>query len=98
MDYLESLRTEIDKIDTELVELFEKRMEMALKIASYKMKNDLPILNEKREAQVIERNLSKLKNKNFEGELIEFFKMVMAISKQVQIREFNKQGIKIKGV
>jgi len=83
---------QIDKIDSCLVDLFEMRMNLALRIASYKMQNGLPILNEKREAEIIEKNLSRLKNRNFEGELIEFFKTLMHISKQVQIKEFHKYG------
>lgn len=98
MDCLKSLRMEIDKIDKSLVELFEKRMELALKIASYKIKNNLPILNEKRETEVIQSSLMKLKNKDFEEELIEFLKSIMHLSKQVQIREFNKYGIKTEEV
>jgi chorismate mutase/prephenate dehydratase len=90
MDCLETLRNQIDEIDKNLVELFEKRMELSLQIAAYKMRNNLPILNEK--------NLSKLKNKDFEVELIEFFKTIMHLSKQVQIRAFNEHGITIKGV
>ena len=98
MDCLEGLRVQIDNIDSCLVDLFEMRMSIALKIASYKMKNGLPILNEKREAEVIEKNLAKLKNKGFEAELIEFFKTLMHLSKQVQIREFDKYRIKSKEV
>jgi len=73
-------------------------MNLAKGIAAYKLENDLPILNEKREAEVIEKNLSKLKNKDYEGELVEFFKTLMQLSKQVQLREFNKYDIKIEEV
>ena len=39
---LKELRTEIDKIDDELVRLFGARMEVAAQIADYKKENDLP--------------------------------------------------------
>ena len=42
-------RSEIDKIDDELVQLFTCRMEIAAKIANYKKENDLPILMPARE-------------------------------------------------
>jgi len=98
MDQLQEFRAQIDKIDSCLVDLFEMRMNLAKRIAAYKLENDLPILNEKREAEVIEKNLSKLKNKDYEGELVEFFKTLMQLSKQVQLREFNKYDIKIEEV
>ena len=41
---LKDLRTEIDKIDDELVRLFGARMEIAAQIADYKKEHNLPIL------------------------------------------------------
>ena len=55
---LSECRKEIDKIDKELVELFERRMNVAIKVAEYKIENNLPILNEAREAEVIEKNIN----------------------------------------
>ena len=39
MANLEDYRTEIDNIDKELTELFEKRMDVVLKVAQYKKDN-----------------------------------------------------------
>ena len=50
MDILE-LRKDIDKIDDELVKLFSARMDVASKIAEYKMKNNMPVLDAKRERE-----------------------------------------------
>ena len=93
MDCLEGLRVQIDNIDSCLVDLFEMRMSIALKIASYKMKNGLPILNEKREAEVIEKNLAKLKNKGFEAELIEFFKTLMHLASRCKSESLINIGL-----
>ena len=40
---LKDLRTEIDKIDDELVKLFTQRMEVSAQIAGYKKERSLPI-------------------------------------------------------
>ena len=48
---LKDLRTEIDKIDDELVRLFGARMEIAAQIADYKKENNLPILMPSRERE-----------------------------------------------
>jgi len=48
---LKDLRTEIDKIDDELVRLFGARMEIAAQIADYKRENNLPILMPARERE-----------------------------------------------
>lgn len=84
MDDLIQLRERIDEIDGKLVDLFEERMEIALKIAEYKMLNNLPILNSDREKEVLERNKQRLKNRNFEASLENFFENLMNLSKEEQ--------------
>lgn len=48
MDYL---RQEIDGIDKEILELFQKRMKACAELADYKKKKEIPILDESRERQ-----------------------------------------------
>lgn len=46
---LQELRIEIDHIDHELTSLFEKRMDVAAKIAAWKLENNMPVLDAARE-------------------------------------------------
>ena len=55
MENIAQLRDDINKIDDELVSLFAKRMNTALKIAEYKKENDLPVLNASREREILAR-------------------------------------------
>ena len=48
---LDELRTQIDAVDDSLVELFQKRMDIAAQIAEYKRENGLPILQSARERE-----------------------------------------------
>lgn len=84
MEYLKELRNEIDNIDKEMVELFEKRMEVVLNVAKYKMENDLAILDSGREEEVINKNKQYLKNKELEEYLNEFYIKLMDLSKDYQ--------------
>ena len=59
---LEDIRKEIDKIDAELVPLLKKRMRCSLKVAEIKKQKKLPILNEKRETEIIEAVTEKEEN------------------------------------
>ncbi len=93
MTYLEDLRVEIDKIDKELVELFEKRMEIVTEVAKYKIENKLPVLNSSREAEVIKKNTDYLKNKDLEYYLKDFFIKLMDLSKNYQSQQIEK-GLK----
>lgn len=96
MDILQNLRNEIDEIDKQLVELFEKRMETVLKVAQYKKENNIPILNKSREDEVIEKNVKYLKNKGFKRAEAEFLKSVMAISRKAQAKEIFEYNIEVK--
>jgi monofunctional chorismate mutase len=84
MENLEQYREEIDEIDKKLVELFEKRMATVLKVGAYKRENNLPILDEDRESIVIEKNITRLKNKAFKDALESFFIHLMNLSKKEQ--------------
>ncbi|MBC8320446.1 MAG: bifunctional 3-deoxy-7-phosphoheptulonate synthase/chorismate mutase type II [Bacteroidetes bacterium] len=55
---LEELRTEIDKLDGELLQILAKRMEIVDEIGDYKKENDITILQMKRWAGIINDRMS----------------------------------------
>ena len=57
---LKDYRQEIDKIDDQLIDLFEKRMATAATIAAYKKEHGLPVLDTGREIQKMRAILSKV--------------------------------------
>lgn len=81
---LSECRNEIDKIDKELVELFEKRMNVAINVAKYKIENNIPIFNGAREAEVIEKNINRLNNKEYSRLTEKFFTHLMELSRSLQ--------------
>lgn len=84
MNELEQCRKEIDVIDKELLYLFEKRMDIAVRVANYKKENNLPIYNEERESTVIKKNVDNLKNKNYDLFARRFFLSIMELSRSIQ--------------
>lgn len=90
MEYLKELRDQIDSIDKEMVQLFEKRMEVVLNVAVYKMENNLPILNISREEEVIDKNTIHLKNRELEDYFKKFYINLMDLSKNYQNQYINK--------
>ena len=87
---IDELRRQINEIDDQIARLFEKRMEIVLKIAEYKRENNLPVVNEKREREVLERVTS-----NVSGELAEFssklYSTVFELSRSYQQRVLDKK-------
>ncbi len=55
MHQLSEIRREIDEIDSEITALFCKRMDCAKAVGEYKKVNNVPILNEKRENEVLDK-------------------------------------------
>jgi len=53
---LEEARRIINEVDSQMAELFEKRMRAAEMVFEHKKEFGLPILDERREAAVIEKN------------------------------------------
>lgn len=84
MSELEEYRKEIDSIDKELISLFEKRMDVAVKVGEYKKKNKLPIFNGKREEEVIQKNVKKLNNSSYRDIGRSFFENLMELSRSIQ--------------
>ena len=91
MNELENLREKIDTIDKEMITLFEKRMDIVADIAAYKIKNNLPVLNQNREDIVVSKVKSTVKNKDYADGAADLIKDIMEISKKFQQKLISKQ-------
>ena len=91
MNELENLREKIDAIDKEMIALFEKRMDIVADIATYKIKNNLPVLNQNREDIVVSKVKSTVKNKDYADSAADLIKDIMEISKKFQQKLISKQ-------
>lgn len=90
MANLDDYRSEIDKIDKEMIKLFEKRMNTAYLIGKYKEEHNLPVLNSGREKIVIENAVKNLNDKKLSPYTADFFENMMRISKKYQSDNANK--------
>lgn len=84
MDELNQLRDQIDEIDKKITELFEQRMDLSKKVAQVKKENEIGILSAKREEEVIQKNISYLRNKDYRFVLEGFYRNLMNLSKLIQ--------------
>ncbi len=80
---IEELRTKIDAIDTQLVELLRERLGVAASIAEYKKLNNLPVLDKSRERELLNK-VSKQAGEEFDSETRIFFNDLMGISRAYQ--------------
>lgn len=83
LDLLE-IRNEIDKIDQEIVTLFEKRMQLTGKVAEYKISKGKAVFDKERENQKL-NTLCALASNDFNKHAIEeLFTQIMSISRKKQ--------------
>ncbi|MBE6731177.1 MAG: bifunctional chorismate mutase/prephenate dehydratase [Ruminococcaceae bacterium] len=90
---LEEARKIINEVDSQMAELFVKRMKAAEMVYEHKKEFGLPILDEKREAIVIERNSLLVENEVYKGYYIDFLKHLMSLSRAYQYRM--QSGLKV---
>jgi len=93
MSDLKNTRNRISEIDKEMARLFEERMDCSKDVAEYKMEHALPILDSKREQELINRNIGYITNEEYREYYINFLKETMEISKRYQSKIM--QGMKV---
>ena len=81
---LGEIRKRIDQIDKKLVELIEERLEIVKEVALYKKENNMKIFDRKREEEVIDKNLSNVKNEELKHYIEIILKDIMDSSKEYQ--------------
>ena len=85
MDLLE-LRNELDGIDKQIVELYEKRMNVCGQVAEYKIETGKRVFDKEREKQKLE-SVRALTHNDFNAYgVTELFEQIMAMSRKLQYR------------
>jgi|TARA_B100001964_G_C14210082_1_gene590073 chorismate mutase len=85
MQSLEELRKEIDKIDNEIISLLSKRKDLIKGVAEIKKELIKPILDEKREKEIIGRLKTKAKEKGLdENFIISLYDIILKNSRYEQ--------------
>lgn len=70
LNVLEELRKKIDIFDEQLLDVLGKRMEIARTIARYKKENNITVLQSKRWAEVVRKNMDMGENKGLGSDFI----------------------------
>ena len=90
---LEEARRIINEVDAQMAELFVRRMRAAEAVFEHKKEYGLPILDQKREDAVIERNAALVEDAVLKGYYIDYLKHLMSVSRAYQYRM--QSGLKV---
>ena len=89
---LSELRVEIDNVDRQMVELFEKRMDIASQIADYKIANGKKVFDREREIQKI-KAVKEMAHSDFNRIGVEeLFSQLMSVSRKLQYQKLQEHG------
>jgi len=86
MTELDQARAEIEQIDRQMAELFQKRMKCSKMVAEYKIERGLPVLDKNREKILIEKNAGYITDPIIEPYYRALFGAVLEESKKFQHR------------
>ncbi len=78
------IRKKINEVDENIARLFETRMHLVKEVINYKMEHNLPIYDEKRELEVLNKNLSLIEDEEIKEYFKEFLIDMMNVSKKYQ--------------
>jgi len=93
MEDLLKLRDEIDKIDNEIVALYERRMEIAEGVAKYKIKTGKKVFDKEREKDKLKTLSAKASSEFSRIGILELFEHIMSISRKKQYRLLTESGL-----
>ena len=81
---MKKLREQIDKIDSQILKLYEERMDVVREIGQYKMDNDLPVYDASREDEKLEKVFESVKNEEYADGAAQLFITLMQVSRELQ--------------
>ncbi len=93
MEDLLKLRDEIDKIDNEIVSLYEKRMKIAEGVARFKIETGKKVFDREREVSKLNTLSAKASSEFTRVGIIELFEHIMAVSRKKQYQLLTESGL-----
>ena len=92
MTSLGELREALDKIDNEIAELYEKRMEVCRKVGEYKVKSGKKVFDRQREKEKLADVMSKVEGDFNKKGIQELYQQLMSMSRKLQYSQLVEAG------
>lgn len=93
MEDLLKLRDEIDKIDNQIVSLYEERMKIAERVARFKIATGKKVFDREREVSKLNTLSAKASSEFTKVGIIELFEHIMAVSRKRQYQLLTESGL-----
>ncbi len=81
---MKKLRAQIDKIDAQILKLYEERMDVVRAIGEYKMENNLPMYDAAREDAKLDKVFADVNNKLYADGAAQLFITLMQAGREME--------------
>ena len=92
MESLQELRGQLDEIDTQIVELYQKRMDVCSKVGEYKVSTGKKVFDKQREIEKLAAVTENVENEFYKKGLKELYEQLMSMSRKLQYQLLTKRG------
>lgn len=92
MASLEELRGELDRLDEQIIALYERRMEVCSCVADYKIKNGRKVYDRQREQEKLAKAASQVEHAENKKGVQELFTLLMSLSRKLQYQKLSRCG------
>ena len=93
MKDLQDIRKDIDRIDDQIVELYEERMKLTSEVAEYKINTGKQVFDKEREESKLATLQKKAESDFTRHGIRELFEQIMAMSRKKQYKLLTEHGI-----
>ena len=92
MESLQELRGQLDEIDAQIVELYQKRMDVCGKVGEYKVAAGRKVFDKQREKEKLASVTEHVTNEFYKKGLTELYEQLMSMSRKLQYQLLTKRG------
>ncbi len=92
METLEALREKLDHIDEQIVQLYEKRMDVCGEVGEYKVKEGKKVFDRQRERDKLTEVASKVSGDFNKKGIQELYQQIMSMSRKLQYQQLVEAG------
>lgn len=92
MESLQELREQLDEIDTQIVDLYQKRMDVCSKVGEYKISTGKKVFDKQREKEKLSAVTENVTNDFYKKGLKELYEQLMSMSRKLQYQLLTKRG------
>ena len=92
MASLEELRSQLDEIDGQIVDLYQKRMDICAEVGEYKIGTGKKVFDKNREREKLEAVSAGVCDELYKKGIKELFEQLMSVSRKLQYQMLTKKG------